>query len=87
MISQVVNSADLTEILGERPFRSAELRNIDKFRDGFQKKLGEAAAAVAGAASAAAEGAAKLGKQIGEGGGSGGAPERLPNLEGKVVAT
>ncbi len=27
---QVVNTDDLTQILGERPFRSAELRNIDK---------------------------------------------------------
>ena len=36
----MVNSDDLTQILGERPFRSAELRNIDKFRDGFQKKIG-----------------------------------------------
>ena len=28
---------DLEDILGERPFKSAELRNIDKFRDGFLK--------------------------------------------------
>ena len=37
--AQVVNSEDLTEILGERPYRSSELRNIDKFRDGFAKKV------------------------------------------------
>ena len=34
---QVVNREDLTEILGERPFKSAEILNIDKFRDGFAK--------------------------------------------------
>ena len=32
MIAQVVNTDDLTKILGERPFRSQELRNIDKVR-------------------------------------------------------
>lgn len=76
---QVVNSADLTEILGERPYRAAEMRNIDKFRDGFAKKVTQAAAAVADAASQAAEDAAKLGNQVG------GEPEA--DLEGKVVAT
>ena len=83
--AQVVNSEDLTEILGERPYRSSELRNIDKFRDGFAKKVGSAAAAVADAASAAAEEAARLGKQVA----GGGAPnvEHMPNLEGKIVAT
>ena len=35
---QVVNSADLEGILGPRPWRSNELRNIDKFRDGFGTK-------------------------------------------------
>ena len=35
---QVVNAEDLECILGPRPFRSAELRNIDKFRDGFNRK-------------------------------------------------
>ncbi|KAK9805904.1 hypothetical protein WJX73_003524 [Symbiochloris irregularis] len=34
---EVVNVDDLEEILGPRPFRSAELRNIDKFREGFRK--------------------------------------------------
>lgn len=34
---QVVNSDDLEVILGPRPFRSTELRNIDRFREGFQK--------------------------------------------------
>ena len=34
---QVVNVDDLEEILGPRPFHSAEMRNIDKFRDGFKK--------------------------------------------------
>ena len=33
---EVVNSDDLTEILGPRPFTSAELRNIDKFKAGFK---------------------------------------------------
>jgi AFG3 family protein len=32
---EVVNSDDLEEILGPRPFVSAELRNIDKFKAGF----------------------------------------------------
>ena len=76
---QVVNSADLTEILGERPYRAAEMRNIDKFRDGFAKKVTQAAAAVADAASQAAEDAAKLGNQVGG--------EPGADLEGKVVAT
>ena len=35
---QVVNAEDLEAILGPRPFRSTELRNIDKFRDGFKKQ-------------------------------------------------
>lgn len=34
---QVVGREDLTEILGERPYKSAEILNIDKFRDGFAK--------------------------------------------------
>ena len=33
---EVVNSDDLEEILGPRPFVSAELRNIDKFKAGFK---------------------------------------------------
>jgi AFG3 family protein len=32
---EVVGADDLEAILGPRPFSSAELRNIDKFRDGF----------------------------------------------------
>lgn len=32
-----MNSDALVEILGPRPFKSSELRNIDKFRDGFKK--------------------------------------------------
>ncbi|EIE26613.1 ATP-dependent metallopeptidase Hfl [Coccomyxa subellipsoidea C-169] len=80
---EVVNSEDLTEILGERPYRSAELRNIDKFRDGFAKKIEDAATVVKDAAAAAAQEAAKLGKQV-----SGtGQPDLNLNLEGKVVAT
>lgn len=80
---QVVNSEDLTEILGERPYRSAELRNIDKFRDGFAKKIEDAATVVKDAAAAAAQEAAKLGKQVSETG----QPDLNLNLEGKVVAT
>ena len=34
---QVVNVDDLTNILGARPYTTAESRNIDKFRDGFDK--------------------------------------------------
>jgi len=45
---EVVNSDDLEEILGPRPFSSAELRNIDKFKAGF-KKQGAAAAEGEGA--------------------------------------
>ena len=41
-----MNSADLEGILGPRPWRSTELRNIDKFRDGF----GQARVPAAGAA-------------------------------------
>ncbi|KAL3140183.1 ATP-dependent zinc metalloprotease FTSH 10, mitochondrial [Trebouxia sp. C0009 RCD-2024] len=33
----VVNVDDLTSILGARPYTTAESRNIDKFRDGFDK--------------------------------------------------
>ncbi|KAK9844071.1 hypothetical protein WJX81_003751 [Elliptochloris bilobata] len=49
---EVVNSADLEGILGPRPWRSTELRNIDKFRDGFQKRAlaDTAAAEVSGSA-------------------------------------
>ena len=32
---EVVSSEDLTRILGPRPFSSPELRNIDKFKRGF----------------------------------------------------
>lgn len=38
----MVNSDDLEHLLGPRPFRSTELRNIDRFRDGFQKTVVEA---------------------------------------------
>lgn len=34
---QVVNVDDLTQILGKRPYTTVESRNIDKFRDGFDK--------------------------------------------------
>lgn len=34
---QVVNVDDLTTILGSRPYATAESRNIDKFRHGFDK--------------------------------------------------
>lgn len=34
---EVLNLEDLEGLLGPRPYRSTELRNIDKFRDGFQK--------------------------------------------------
>ena len=76
---QVVNSADLTDILGERPLHAAEMRNIDKFRDGFAKKINQAAAAVSDAANQAAEDAAKLGKQV--------RGDSEADLEGKAVAT
>ncbi len=78
-VLQVVSSADLTDILGERPYHTTEMRNIDKFRDGFAKNVTKAAAAVADAASQAAEDAAKLGKQV--------SGESDADLEGKVVAT
>ena len=78
-VLQVVNSADLTDILGERPYHATEMRNIDKFRDGFAKNVTKAAAAVADVASQAAEDAAKLGKQV--------SGESEADLEGKVVAT
>ena len=34
---QVVNVDDLNSILGARPYTTAESRNIDKYRDGFDK--------------------------------------------------
>lgn len=37
------SAEDLESLLGQRPYRSTELRNIDKFKDGFNK---DAAAAV-----------------------------------------
>jgi len=43
---EVVNSDDLVEILGPRPFQSAEVRNIDMFRDGFKRKQEDAEAEV-----------------------------------------
>ncbi|CAL5225560.1 g8397 [Coccomyxa viridis] len=76
---EVVSSADLTDILGERPYHTTEMRNIDKFRDGFAKNVTKAASAVADAASQAAEDAAELGKQV--------SGESEADLEGKVVAT
>lgn len=33
----MVNVDDLQEILGKRPYTTVESRNIDKFRDGFDK--------------------------------------------------
>lgn len=44
---EVLNSDELERLLGKRPFRSQELRNIDKFRKGFEG--GEAAAVRRGA--------------------------------------
>lgn len=41
MLVQVVVSADLEGILGKRPYNAAELRNIDKFRDGFGGKIAD----------------------------------------------
>lgn len=38
---QVVVSSDLEGILGKRPYNAAELRNIDKFRDGFGGKIAD----------------------------------------------
>ena len=35
--AQVVNVDDLNDILGARPYATAESRNIDKYRDGFDK--------------------------------------------------
>ncbi len=32
---EVLGSDELERLLGQRPFRSLELRNIDKFREGF----------------------------------------------------
>ena len=57
MSRQVVNSADLEGILGPRPWRSTELRNIDKFRDGFGQPRVPAAAAAAGTTESAASSA------------------------------
>ena len=34
-------SSDLEGILGKRPYNAAELRNIDKFRDGFGGKIAD----------------------------------------------
>lgn len=34
---QVVNIDALEEILGPRPFKNAQLRNIDKYREGFKE--------------------------------------------------
>ena len=39
VVTQVVNTDDLTKILGERPFRSAELRNIDKVQRWYPGRL------------------------------------------------
>jgi len=38
---EVVSSEDLTRILGPRPFSSPELRNIDKFKRGFDGEGGD----------------------------------------------
>uniref|UniRef100_A0A1D1ZYX9 AAA+ ATPase domain-containing protein n=1 Tax=Auxenochlorella protothecoides TaxID=3075 RepID=A0A1D1ZYX9_AUXPR len=46
---EVLGTEELEALLGERPYRSAELRNIDKFRDGFAREApaGEAPAGAA----------------------------------------
>lgn len=49
---EVLNSDELERILGERPFRSQELRNIDRFRKGFDAQPGAGAASVSGRAMA-----------------------------------
>lgn len=54
---EVLGGSELEEILGERPFRSAELRNIDKFRSGFSKEPAAGAAAAEVAAEGEEEGA------------------------------
>lgn len=55
----MVNSADLEGILGPRPWRSTELRNIDKFRDGFgQARVPAATPAAAPAESVASSASA-----------------------------
>lgn len=92
----MLSTDDLVGILGARPFKSAELRNIDKFRDGFS---GPPAAAVEGlveglekelspegnngeeSADAAAE-AEGSEDQTGSA-----KKQKKPNLHGKIVAT
>ncbi|XWS59830.1 hypothetical protein CRYUN_Cryun08bG0155500 [Craigia yunnanensis] len=35
---EVLHQEDLVQILGERPFKSSELTNYDRFKQGFQEK-------------------------------------------------
>lgn len=42
---QVVGTEALERILGKRPFHSEEMRNIDKFRDGFMGSVAAGAPA------------------------------------------
>lgn len=52
----MVGTEALERILGKRPFHSEEMRNIDKFRDGFQLPVAAAAADVASPTGSAAPG-------------------------------
>jgi AFG3 family protein len=53
---EVVGTEALERILGRRPFHSEEMRNIDKFRDGFVKTVAAAAPDAASPAGGAAPG-------------------------------
>jgi AFG3 family protein len=83
----VVNTDDLEAILGPRPFKSAELRNIDRFREGFQRdgaKVAEDTVPVDEEPEMKDET-----PESGEGGSSGGghAEEQPQHVRGRIVAT
>ncbi|GBF88226.1 ATP-dependent zinc metalloprotease FTSH mitochondrial-like protein [Raphidocelis subcapitata] len=70
---EVLNLDAVEEILGKRPFASATLQNIDRYRAGLGEDAAEAAAAAGGGEGAAGAGDGEGGEGGGGEGGGGGA--------------
>jgi AFG3 family protein len=89
--AQVLNLDDVEGLLGKRPYSSAEMRNIDRFRNGAGAG-GDGPAAGAEAAPAEGEGKAEGGGGEGEGGepgeeGEAGKGKKAGRRPGLIVAT
>jgi hypothetical protein len=75
LVSQVLNLEDITEILGERPFKSEGMRNIDMFKHGF------------GAKAATVEDAEEVDEEVEESGPNGDGPKEKGNLDPAMAVT